>query len=140
MTKIYKITNNQIAEVQNKVKCFLEQRGEIMFAYLHGSFSGKNFRDIDIAVFLIERGKGGILQYELNLENELKDLTGFLTDVRVLNHAPLSFRFNVIKNGILLFSRDEAVRSDFECLSIVEYHDLDFLRKTYREEALGVKV
>jgi predicted nucleotidyltransferase len=140
MTTIQWMTNQEATEIQDKIRHFLEQRGEILFAYLHGSFLEGDFRDIDIAVFLTERGKKEALEYELNLESELKDLTGFSADVRSLDHSPLSFRFNVMKNGVLLFSRDEAVRTDFECLSIVEYHDLDFHRKRYREEALGIKV
>lgn len=140
MTTIHGITNAEAAEIQDRVSHFLVQKGEIVFAYLHGSFLRGDFRDIDIAIFLTERGKREALEYELNLENELKDLTGFSSDVRALNYSPLSFRFNVMKNGTLLFSRDEGVRSDFECLSLVEYHDLDFHRKRYREEALGIKV
>jgi predicted nucleotidyltransferase len=140
MTTIHRMVKAEAAEIQDRVRHFLGQRGEILFAYLHGSFLTGDFRDIDIAIFLTERGKRGALEYELNLESELKDLTGFSADVRALNHSPLSFRFNVMKNGMLLFSRDEAARSDFECLSIVEYHDLDFHRKRYREEALGIKV
>jgi predicted nucleotidyltransferase len=140
MTTIHRMAKTEAAEIQERVRHFLGQREEILFAYLHGSFIGGDFRDIDIAIFLTERGKREALEYELNLESELKDLTGFSADVRALNHSPLSFRFNVIKNGILLFSRDEVARSDFECLSIVEYHDLDFHRKRYREEALGIEV
>ncbi|MBT9163474.1 MAG: hypothetical protein DDT24_00381 [Chloroflexi bacterium] len=139
MTTIHRMTNTEAAEIQDRVRYFLGQRGEIVFAYLHGSFLKGDFRDVDIAIFLTERGEREALEYELNLESGLKDLTGFSADVRALNHSPLSFRFNVMKNGILLFSRDEAVRSDFEILSIVEYHDLDFHRKRYREEALGIK-
>ena len=105
MSRIYRLTNLQVAEIQSKVKSFLEQRGEIVFAYLHGSFLEGSFRDIDIAVFLTGRGKEQILPYELGLEGELNDLTGFLADARVLNHAPLSFRFNVIKNGKSMIRR-----------------------------------
>ena len=137
---IYEVSKAQKEEIKEKITILLKKREEIVFAYLHGSFLGDSFRDIDIAAYLTERSKDGILQYELNLESELKDFIGFPVDARILNYAPLSFRFNVLKNGILLFSRDEKVRCDFECLSIVEYHDFDFLRRTYRKEALGIKV
>lgn len=48
--------------------------------------------------------KRDVLKYELGLERELGEVLRFPSDVRVLNAAPLAFRFNVIKEGILLFS------------------------------------
>jgi len=80
------------------------------------------------------------LQYEIKLERRIEDIIGFPADVRVLNHAPLSFRFNVVKNGFLLFSKNEKIRCDFESLSIVEYHDFNYLMNSYRREALGIEI
>lgn len=134
----YEVSKEQKEEIKQKITFLLKGREEINFAYLHGSFLEDNFRDIDIAIYLTRRNKRAVLQYELDLENELNDLVDFPVDARILNYAPLPFRFNVIKNGVLLFSRDEGVRCDFECLSIVEYHDFDFLRRIYRKEALGI--
>jgi len=137
---VHVINKEQKEDIKKKVTDFLQKRPEINFAYLHGSFLESNFRDIDVAVYLTKISKREALQYELNLESELGKLTGFSADVRMLNHASLSFRFNVVRSGILLFSKDERIRCDFECLTIVEYHDFDFLRKMYRREALGIKV
>ena len=134
------IDKGQKQDIKKRVADFLKERPEIISAYLHGSFLEGDFRDIDVAVYLTGISKGEALQYELNLENELGRLTNLWADVRILNHAPLSFRFSVIKNGTLLFSKDERIRCDFECLTIVEYHDFDFLRGIYRKEALGIKV
>ena len=78
------------------------------------------------------------MKYELFLERVLEDELSLSVDVRVLNNAPLSFRFKVIKGGELLFSRDEKLWCDFECLTFVKYHDFDFHRKTYRREALDI--
>jgi len=58
-------------------------------------------------------------------------------DVRTLNHAPLSFRLNVIKHGGLVFSRDEDLRSDFEAFTISEYHDFAHFRRIYMREGSG---
>lgn len=137
---IYKLTSEEKNELKDKLAHFSEKRAEIILSYLHGSFLEEGFRDIDVAIYLTKISKGEALQYELNMENELRELTGFPFDVRILNHAPLSFRFSVIKNGILLFSRDERVRCDFECLTIVEYHDFDLLRSMYRKEAIGINI
>ena len=44
----------------------------------------------------------------------------------------------MIKNGFLLFSRDERRRTEFEALTISEYHDFLYFRRMYRREALGI--
>jgi len=137
---VHVINEEQREKIGERMAGFLQKRPEIVFAYLHGSFLKGDFRDIDVAVYLTEISKKEALEYELNLESELTKLTGFCTDVRVLNYAPLCFKFSVIRNGTLLFSKDERIRCDFECLTIVEYHDFDFLRSVYRKEALGIKV
>jgi len=134
------INKGQREKIKERIANFLQKKPDIIFAYLYGSFLEGDFRDIDVAVYLAGISKGEALQYEINLENELGKRAGFWADVRILNHAPLCFRFSVVRSGILLFSKDERIRCDFECLTIVEYHDFDFLRKIYRWEALGIKV
>lgn len=139
--KIYAIKRNQKDEVQRKITHVLNKREEVEFAYLHGSFLEGEFHDIDIALYLRKRmDEKEVLKYELSLEREVENIVNLPVDVRVLNHAPLSFRFNVIKNGLLLLSRDEELRCDFECLTIAEHHDFSFYRDAYRKEALGIKV
>jgi len=137
---VHVINEEQREKSRERIADFLQKRPEIIFAYLYGSFLKGDFRDIDVAIYLTEISKKEALEYELNLESELSKLTGYWADARILNHAQLSFRFSVIKNGTLLFSKDERIRCDFECLTIVEYHDFDFLRSVYRKEALGIKV
>ncbi len=90
-----------------------------------------------MAVYLKKvKNKKEALKYELSLERELEDIIDFPVDVRIINYAPLSFRFKIIKNSVLLFSKDEEIRGDFESLSIVEYHDFNFLRKKIMGERL----
>lgn len=92
---IYELTREEKNEIKGKLAHFSEKRAEIILSYLHGSFLEEGFRDIDVAVYLAKIGKSEALQYELNMENALKELIGFPFDVRVLNHAPLSFRFKM---------------------------------------------
>ena len=114
---------------------------EILFAYVHGSFLKDRFRDVDVAVYLGGNyDKKSILKEELKLEELLEREIEYPVDVRVLNNAPLSFRFNVIKHGELIFSRDENRRSTFEALTISEYHDFAHFRRVYMREALGIEV
>ncbi|MCK4732433.1 MAG: nucleotidyltransferase domain-containing protein [Methanophagales archaeon] len=141
MMKIYAIGKAKKEEVQRRIVDILKERREILFAYLHGSFFEGSFRDVDVAVYMgEEKSKREVLKCELELERELEEVVGFPTDVRILNHAPLCFKFKVIERGVLLFSKDERYRCDFESLTMVEYHDFNFHREIYRRVALGIEV
>lgn len=135
---MHSIADSKKKKVKEEITYLLKRREEVVFSYIHGSFTEGDFRDIDIAVYLKDEEKA--LPYELNMERRIEDAIGFPADVRILNYAPLCFRFNVIKNGLLLFSRNDKTRCDFECLSIVEYHDFDYFMNIYRREALGIQI
>ena len=138
LRRIDKVSKKAVKEAIREV---LKKHEEILFAYLHGSFVKKDaFHDIDVAIYL-ERMPASVLEYELQMETELmKALGKYIVDVRILNDAPLSFKYNVIKDGIVLLSKDDDKRADFEEKTIVFY--LDFLpyRKLYLRETLGVEV
>ena len=138
LRRIDKVSKKAVKEAIREV---LKNHEEILFAYLHGSFVKKDaFHDIDVAIYL-ERMPASVLEYELQMETDLmKALRKYIIDVRVLNGAPLSFKYNVIKDGIVLLSKDDDKRADFEEKTIVLY--LDFLpyRKLYLRETLGVEV
>jgi uncharacterized protein len=141
MNKYYTITKNEKEKIQKEIIRYLKNKKEIIFVYLHGSFLKDKFRDIDIAIYLdADFTEKKALKYELFLEDELSNKLSYPCDIRILNHTPLSFRFSVIKKGILLFSKNENKRVNFECLSLVKYHDFNFYRKRYLREALGIKV
>ncbi|AIG98391.1 Nucleotidyltransferase domain protein [Archaeoglobus fulgidus DSM 8774] len=133
--KVHTLNDIQKREIINELTRLLKEREEIVFAYLHGSFLTHDFRDIDVAIYLKEDED---VLYEVELGVELEKILGYPVDVRVLNSAPLTFRFKVIKDGLLLFSRDEKIRSNFEALTISEYHDFSYFRKRYRREVLGI--
>ena len=132
--RVYSIEEHEKGRIKQLIKEFLMGRKEVLFAYLHGSFLSGPFRDIDIAVYT--DGERDVF-YELELERELEERLGFPVDVRVLNNAPISFRFKVLK-GELLFSRDEEKRCEFESKTLGEYHDFKYYLSTYRREILGV--
>jgi uncharacterized protein len=129
-------------KIKKDLSALLYSHKEVLFALLHGSFNNKEkFNDIDLAVFIKEK-VGSVLLYELNLEAELikSGLFPRETDIRVLNNAPLYFQYNVIKNGSLLFSRNQNAFTDFKEIVIRDY--LDFLPhyNEYLKETLNFEI
>jgi len=127
--------------IKEHIRQVLEKHGEILFAYLHGSYvKGNAFQDIDVAVYL-EGLPESVLEYELHIETELIRAIGrYVIDVRVLNTAPLSFKYNVIKDGVILLVRDDDKRADFQEETITAYIDFLPYRNIYLQETLGVKI
>lgn len=118
----------------------LQRHDEIVFAYLHGSFAEKDtFHDIDIAVFLKKLPESK-LEYELELETKLIQVIGRIVDVRILNNAPLSFRYHVIRKGVPLLIRDDNERVEFQEFTLSRYFDFAFFRAMYLKETLGLGV
>lgn len=94
-----------------KIKDYLLQNKDIVFACVHGSFiKSDKFRDIDIAVFTSSLKD---FHYESDLSYGLSTLSKFDVEVRIINTAPVAFQMAVLKDGRLLFSRDEDIRTDF---------------------------
>ena len=127
------------AEIIGILSQTLSQRNEILFAYLHGSFlESKTFQDIDVAVYLEETTKHdiNIIEYEIALSLLVEKQLRMAADVKALNWAPLSFRYNVSR-GLLLLSRDELKREDFLCATWMEYFDFLPISKTYVREVLS---
>ena len=139
--KLYDLTDEEKETIEVRLKDCLEKRSDILFAYLHGSFiTGQKFRDIDLAVFPAQRPSSP-LDFELSLEAELAGIVrGYPFDVRVLNRAPVSFQYNVIKYGKRLFTRDDDARCDFEEAALSNYFDFAPFRKGYLKEALGLGI
>ncbi|AJC71447.1 nucleotidyltransferase [Thermococcus guaymasensis DSM 11113] len=134
--QVYTLSREEKEKIIELLRGYLLKSEEVVFAYLHGSFTeDRPFRDIDIAVYV----KGSVSPFcEEELEDELSRLIGLPVDVRILNSAPVTFRFRAI-GGLLLFSRDEKARCDFEERTMREYHDYSYYLNIYRREALGIR-
>jgi len=118
------------------VSSFLGRRDDILFAYIHGSFArDEKFSDIDIGVFLREPASADSLDLELEFETAIQSLIGFPVDLRILNFAPLSFVYNVIRGSILIVDKDAGLRADFEGRIFKRYLDFAYFRRRYLKEA-----
>jgi len=119
----------------------LQQNEYILFAYIYGSFaSNKEFNDIDVGIFISDENMKSPLQMELDMEGELEDKIKTPVDVRIINHAPLSFIYNVLKSGFVAVDKDISLRSDFEGLIFKKYFDFQYLRKEYLREIVNAPV
>jgi len=110
--KVHQLGNIEKEEIKNSLNFSLKEREEIIFAYLYGSFlSARWFRDVDVAVFLDEKRveRKDVLDYEISLALELERELHLPADVKVLNYAPLRFKYEVTK-GEVIFTRDESLR------------------------------
>jgi uncharacterized protein YutE (UPF0331/DUF86 family)/predicted nucleotidyltransferase len=100
----------------------------ISFAYLFGSaVRSKNFRDVDIAVYLLPCPSSSYERFKLAMrigraiEKSMPER--YEVDVNILNEAPLFFQYEVIRTGQLIFHRDEQQRFYYEKCLLLKYLD-----------------
>jgi predicted nucleotidyltransferase len=118
------------------VKTF-EKNKDILAAYLYGSYGTAEqtpLSDVDIAVLLNREVKDNFHK-ELKISAEIAEIAGN-DDVNVLflNAAPVLLQFRVIKNGRLLYAREQDELADFQELVCKLYADympdyLEFARE-----------
>jgi predicted nucleotidyltransferase len=126
--------------ITSEIVKVLKAHQEISFVYLHGSFvRGNNFKDIDIALYL-KNLPSSSLDYELKMETELSAVTGYIVDVKILNVSPLSFRYNVVKDGLILFAENDDERSNLQEATMSMYFDFEPYRRLYLREALHIGI
>jgi len=137
LRKRYFLETKKRRIILNKIKNLLDAQSEISFAYVHGSFvDGDAFGDIDIAVYLAPMPLGTDIYYEFALENAVEKETGYPADVRIINEAPLSFKFSVLRGGECILEKDEDIRVAFQEHTMSMYYDFAPFRERYLKEAL----
>lgn len=122
--------------ITDAIRNQLEKHQEILWAYLHGSFLEPGpYRDIDVAVW-VDPGRAAVSdwrRYELDLSVALQSIIRQPVDVRVLNDAPLAFRYHVLKGQPLLV-RDWDELDEVRARTWDDYCDfLPFARQYLRE-------
>jgi len=103
----------------------------VLFAYLFGSMAtGLDHAgsDVDVAVFLEPLvAPDRVVELSLELARHLSEETGRAdVDVLVLNEAPLLILGRVVRERVVLYSRDEPARVRFESHTFREFFDFDF--------------
>jgi len=115
-------------ELLAKLAPAISAKPEIIFAYLFGSVAkgtAGNKSDVDVAVFLDpsfainEEGFG----YLSVLTEELSALLSTRVDVVILNSAKIVLKHQVLKSGILIYTKSNEARRTFHERTIREYLD-----------------
>jgi hypothetical protein len=107
MKRLFQADAARREEIARSLATGLAGEATVAFAYLHGSLlEGLGFHDVDVAVSLSPDVKGRETQTALELASRLSRLVGVPVDVRVLEQAPVTFRFHAL-GGRLLTCRDE---------------------------------
>jgi len=119
-------------KIKNTLRKLFEKDDNVEFAYVFGSvIKGKThpLSDIDVAVYL----KDDSIRKVVELNAKIVDALGDNVDFVVLNKAPYSLRYIIISEGVLIFSRNENLRIDFESkamlLGIDEKDALDAIER-----------
>lgn len=116
----------------------LEPEPDIQFAYLFGSSargSDGPLSDVDVAVMIGNKGDGkGLHARHLDLIASVAGVVGSeRTDVVILNTAPPALGYRVLKEGVLIFSRDEPARMEHWVRTVDRYLDMEPFRRTLAE-------
>ena len=111
-------------------------------AYLAGTLSNRtafgHITDVDIGILMMDQIKAEqFFDYQLYFLSELaKRMETDSIDVVILNQASLLLKLQVIKNGQILYSRNEKQRISFEAKAVMDY--LDFKKfDEIQNQALG---
>lgn len=113
-----------------------QKRDEVIAAYLFGSYASDTvgpLSDVDIAVLFDEGSDIDRIYLKLCVEVS-KALHTDEVDLLILNKAPITLKYKVLKEGKLLFCRDEVKRIRFQVKVINDYIDTKPLRDMYNRE------
>jgi len=126
------MTRDQIA---TRIREVVERRPEVVVAYLFGSVARGTagpLSDVDVAVLL--RGEVDPFEVRLALLAELAEaLASDDVDLVVLNQAPISLAYRVLRDGRPLVSKDEGARVRHRVEVVDRYLDMEPFRRVQAE-------
>lgn len=110
----------------------------VLFAYVYGSYAKgavHPFSDLDIAVFISSQSTHPPLETELSLALGIDEFLDHSveTDVRSINTLPIMVIGNILTEGILIYSKDDSARVDFEVGMRKKYFDFLPVIKAYHK-------
>jgi hypothetical protein len=119
----------------------------VLFAYLYGSYAkgeAHALSDLDVAIYVEGLDPRACLDLELSLALRIDEKLDHRVqaDVRVINHLPLRIKGEILKHGVLIFSREDESRVEFETRIRKLYFDFHPIirqhRSAFKEKLLAV--
>jgi len=128
-----RLTSQRLVQISKKAHEALSGMDDIIVAYVFGSTAREKdhaFSDIDVAVLLKEPS----VDKTMKIHSALTKALGDKVETLLLNLAPSFLKYQVIKTGIRILSKDEKTRIEFEAKALSEGLDEGFLIKKTRED------
>jgi uncharacterized protein len=134
----YTVSADQRIQIRESLATILRRDERISFAYLYGSFTDDTspFHDIDLGIFFTGNNLPQMSENALALAADLTPIATFPVDVRVLNHAPVSFLYHVFQ-GDMLCENDEDLRCRVMEHTIRHYLDIQPILRQAMKEAFS---
>jgi len=126
------MSSHRLTRISKRVYKALSKEEDIIIAYVFGSTAkGKAhpFSDIDIAILLKEPS----VDKTMKIHSILTESLGEKVDTLLLNLAPPTLKYQIIKNGLRVISKNEDARISFEAKALSEGLDEGFLIAKVRE-------
>ncbi len=126
------------AQHQKIIGDFLYSKQEVLFAYIFGSFvRSDHYHGIDVAVYLerslnFEDAVKYPYGYESLMMGKLSRLTRVNIDFVIMNKAEIVLSQRIVNGSILLFSKDDRTRIQYEHYVRCLYIDTEHLRGIQR--------
>ena len=137
MRRLHRMNREERDRIEQCMATELGSDHSVVFAYLYGSFvEAQPFHDIDVGVYLENVRADRLSATALDLAQRLSDRAGVPVDVRILNVAPVSFGYHVLR-GQLVFCRDDAVLAEVMERTVSRYLDIAPLVRWGTQEAFA---
>ena len=136
--KLHSVTPELSAQIVQGTQEFLENREDIQFAFIYGSFVELDmFHDVDLGISLQCQCLDRSTDIALEAAGQLSRRFRLPFDVRVLNGAPVSLLYHVFR-GRLVFCRDAGRLSDDIEYVLARYFDKHEFLRHYTREAFAL--
>jgi predicted nucleotidyltransferase len=137
MRRLHRMNREERHRIEQCLAVELASDRRVASAHLYGSFvESEPFHDIDVGVYLENVQADRLTAAALDLAQRLSDKARIPVDVRVLNVAPVSFLYHVLR-GQLVFCRDEAVLTEVMERTVSRYLDIAPLVRRGAQEAFA---
>ena len=128
-------------EVMDEIGKTVSGFDDVSAAYVFGSYAhNDDFNDIDVALLISkELNPYTRFKFEMQVARELERRIKprFEFDVKILNHSPIEFQYEVLKGGKAVFLRDRTENVEYESETISNYLDFqttaEYLNKKFLE-------